>query len=103
MKKYLRPTGWSIHAFDHIHKGRGADDDFMKLKSIAHWVGFEEIELEELMERMDADPETYYFSAESQNRLRGSSSSDEIRIRVSVSIQMVSRGVHMRVPTGEKE
>src|SRR5260221_5883516 len=90
MKKYLRPSGWSIHAFDHLHKGRGADEHYTKLKSIVRWAGFEEIELTELIAQMDSDPETHYFSAENHNRLPGSLSYDEIRMGVSVSIQMVT-------------
>jgi hypothetical protein len=103
MKKYLRPSGWSIHAFDHVHKGSSADEHYKKLKSIVRWSGFEEIELTHLIGRMDVDPETHYFSAESHNRLRGSSSCDEIRVPVCVSIQMVSRAVHLRVPDAEFE
>lgn len=103
MKKYLRPSGWSIHAFDHVHKGSGADEHYTKLKSIVRWAGFEEIELTELIARMDADPETHYFSAENHDRLHGSLSVEEIRMRVSVSIQMVSRAVHLRLPTGDME
>lgn len=98
IKKYLRAGGYSIHAFEHVHKGSGTDEHCTKLKSLVRWAGFEEIELAELIRRMDADPETHYFSAENQGRPRDSSSYEEVRTRVSVSIQMVSRAVHMRVP-----
>ena len=101
MKKYLRPGGWSIHAFDHVHKGSGAGERYTKLKSIVRWAGFEEIELTRLIERLDSDPETHYFLADSHNCRYESVSHDQIRTRVCVSIQMVSRAVHLRVPTGE--
>jgi glycosyltransferase involved in cell wall biosynthesis/2-polyprenyl-3-methyl-5-hydroxy-6-metoxy-1,4-benzoquinol methylase len=103
MKKYLRPNGWSIHAFDHVRNGSVADENYTKLKFIVRKSGFEEVELTQLIASMDLDPETHYFSAESHNRLDGSVSDEEIRMRVSVSIQMVSRAVHLRLPTDEME
>jgi glycosyltransferase involved in cell wall biosynthesis len=99
MKKYLRPGGWSLHAFDHVHKGSGAHEHYKKLKSIVRCAGFEEIELTQLIGRMDADPETHYFLPENHNRWGGSLSYDEIRTPVCVSIQMISRAVHLHVPT----
>ena len=97
MKKYLRPSGRSVHALHHMHKGSVDDERYTKLKSIVRKSGFEEIELTQLIASMDSDPETRYFSAESHNSLRGSLSSDEIRMSVCVSIQMASRAVHLRV------
>jgi glycosyltransferase involved in cell wall biosynthesis len=84
MKKYLHPGGWSIHALEYVHASTGADEPYTKLKSIIRRAGFEEIELNDLIARMKADPETHYFP-----------------MRGSVSIQMMSRAMHMRVPTGE--
>jgi glycosyltransferase involved in cell wall biosynthesis len=101
MKKYLRPSGWSIHAFDHVHKGSGADAHYTKLKFIVHWAGFEEIELTQAIERMHSDPETHYFLAESNNGWRASLLHDEIQTLVYVNIQIISRAAHLRVPTGE--
>jgi hypothetical protein len=102
MKKYLRPTGWSIHAIDHIHKGPGAPEYYQNLKTMVHRSGFEETELTQLLERMDADPETYYLSAESHNRWRGSLSYDEFPMRVCVSVQIISEARHLRIRTGAK-
>ena len=98
IKKYLEPNGWSIHAIDHVHKGSGAVEHFEKLKSMVRWSGFDEIELMKLLERMDADQETYYLSAESHNRWRGSLSYDAFPMRVCVSIQIVARAEHLRLP-----
>jgi glycosyltransferase involved in cell wall biosynthesis/2-polyprenyl-3-methyl-5-hydroxy-6-metoxy-1,4-benzoquinol methylase len=98
LKKYLQPNGWSIHAIDHVHKGSGAVEHFEKLKSMVRWSGFDEIELMKLLERMDADQETYYLSAESHNRWRGSLSYDAFPMRVCVSIQIVARAEHLHLP-----
>ena len=96
LKKYLRPSGWSIHAFGHVDKGRGAHEHYAKLKSIVCWAGFEEIELTQVIERMHSDPETHYFLAESRDRCRGSLRYNEIRTPVCVNIQIISRGVDLR-------
>jgi hypothetical protein len=72
------------------------------LKSMVCWSGFEETELIQLLQRMDADPETYYLSAESLNRWRGSLSYDEFPMRVCVSVQIISEARRLRVPTDPK-
>jgi hypothetical protein len=101
MKKYLRPSGWSIHAFNHVHKGSCANEHYTKLKSIVHRAGFEEIELTQVIGRMHSDSETHYLLAESHESWHGSLPSHEIRTPVCVSIQIISRAVHLRVSTGE--
>ena len=73
-------------------------EHYEKMKSMIRWSGFGEIDLTQLVERMDADPETYYLSAESHNRLRGSLSYDEFPMRVCVSIQIVTRTEHLCLP-----
>jgi glycosyltransferase involved in cell wall biosynthesis/2-polyprenyl-3-methyl-5-hydroxy-6-metoxy-1,4-benzoquinol methylase len=100
IKKYLRPNGWSIHAVDHVRKGHRAAEHYENLKTIAHFSGFKESELLQLIERMDADPETYYLSAESHNRWRGSLSYDEFPMRVCVSIQLISGAWQLQVTSG---
>jgi glycosyltransferase involved in cell wall biosynthesis/2-polyprenyl-3-methyl-5-hydroxy-6-metoxy-1,4-benzoquinol methylase len=100
IKKYLRPKGSSIHAVDHVHKGRKAVEHYENLKNIIHSSGFEEAELTQLLERMEADPDTYYLSAESHNRWRASLPYDEFPMRVCVSIQITSPAGQLRVPAG---
>lgn len=100
IKKYLRPNGWSIHAVDHVRKGHRAAEHYENLKTIADFSGFKESELVQLIERMDADPETYYLSAESHNRWRGSSAYDEFPMRVCVSIQLISGAWQLQVTSG---
>jgi glycosyltransferase involved in cell wall biosynthesis len=90
MKKYLRSGGWSIHTVDHVHRGKGAAEHYSALKSMITWSGHEEAELVDLLARMEADVETYYLSAESHNRWRGSLSYDEFPMRACVSVQLAS-------------
>jgi glycosyltransferase involved in cell wall biosynthesis len=99
IRKYLRPEGWSIHAIDHVHKGKGAAEHYENLKSTVLFSGFQELELTRLLTRMDADHDTYYLSAESHNRWRGSLAYDEFPMRVCVSIQIASRAQHLYIPT----
>lgn len=90
MKKYLKPDGWSIHAVDHVHRGNGAKEHYDNLASMVTRSGIEETEFTNLLTRMDSDPDTYYLSAESHNRWRGSLSYDEFPMRVCVSIQLAT-------------
>ena len=101
IKKYLRPDGWSIHAVDHVHRGRKAVDHYENLRTTVQLSGFEESDLTQLLDRMDGDPETYYLSAESHTRWRRSLPYDEFPMRVCVSIQIISRARQLRVPTGQ--
>ncbi len=100
IKKYLRPNGWSIHAVAHVRKAHRTADHYENLKTIAHFSGFKESELLELIARMDADPETYYLSAESHNRWHSSLPYNESPMRVCVSIQLISRAPRLQVASG---
>jgi hypothetical protein len=102
IKKYLKPSGWSIHAVDHVHKGNGAAEHYATLKSIVTWSGHEEAELAGLLARMETDVETYYLSAESHNRWRGSLSYSDFPMRVCVSLQLASPAAKLRPPPAKQ-
>ena len=95
IRNYLHPEGWSIHAIDHLHRGRGADEHYERLKAIVRLSGCKENKLTQLIERMNRDPETYFLSAECRNRWRGDLSYDEYPMRVCVSIQLVSKAARL--------
>jgi glycosyltransferase involved in cell wall biosynthesis len=99
IKKYLKPGGWSIHAVDHVHKGNGAAEHYATLKSMVTWSGHEEAELAGLLARMEMDVETYYLSAESHNRWRGSLSYSDFPMRVCVSLQLASPAAKLHPPS----
>ena len=101
IRQYLRPAGYSVHAIDHVHKGREAEKHYENLKTMVQLSGFEEARLARLLKQMDEDPETYYLSAESHNRWRGSLPYDEFPMRVCVSIQIISTDEQLRVPNAE--
>ncbi len=89
MKKYLRPDGIHIHTVDYVHKGKGTDERMAHLLKMVCRSGLTADELQRVLKCLEADPETYYISAESHNRLRGSLPYSEFPMRVCVSIQIV--------------
>ena len=39
MKRFLRPEGISIHAVDHVHRGRGAEEHLANLRLMISGLG----------------------------------------------------------------
>jgi SAM-dependent methyltransferase len=89
-RRCLTGSGVSIHAIDHVHRGRGDREHLDGLRRIVELFGLETGQLGRLFERMTDDTETYYLSAESHNRWRGSTPYEEFPMRVCVSVQIVS-------------
>jgi hypothetical protein len=87
MQRFLKRDGVSIHAVDHVHRGRGAEEHLMNLRSMADRFGSSQRDLDQLLAAMSDDTETYYLSAESHNRWRGETAYDDFPMRVCVSIQ----------------
>src|SRR5262249_23104202 len=86
--RFLKPRGVSIHAVDHVLKGRGADAHLAHLRKIIELSGLKVAELQEMLERLQNDVDTYYLSAESHNRWRGTTSYDDFPMRTCVSVQI---------------
>ncbi|HEY7456970.1 MAG TPA: hypothetical protein VH703_06810 [Solirubrobacterales bacterium] len=63
--------GCSIHAVDHVLAGWGAEEHREKLERIVAALGLSAEDLATQVEAMEADPETYFVSAEAHNRWRG--------------------------------
>jgi glycosyltransferase involved in cell wall biosynthesis len=83
-----RTRGYTVHAIDHVLKGAGAEDHLVRLRQLAVGLGVEAGELEDALAALVDDPETYFLSAESHNRWRGSTPYDEFPMRRCVSIQL---------------
>lgn len=90
MKRFLQPDGLSIHAVDHVQRGKGAEEHLARLRLMASGWGFSSEDLAKTLATMSADTDTYYLSAESHNRWRGGVPYDEFPMRVCVSIQACS-------------
>jgi hypothetical protein len=87
MQRFLKKDGVSIHAIDHVHRGRGAEEHLSKLRLLANCLGSSDKDLDQLLASMSDDTDTYYLSAESHNRWRGGMPYDDFPMRVCVSIQ----------------
>ena len=88
--KHLKPSGYSIHSVDHVHKGRGATEHLLGLQKINVLSGNTDGELNATLSAMSDDIETYYLSAESHNRWRAGVPYESFPMRVCVSIHFCS-------------
>jgi glycosyltransferase involved in cell wall biosynthesis/2-polyprenyl-3-methyl-5-hydroxy-6-metoxy-1,4-benzoquinol methylase len=86
--RFTRNGGSTIHAIDHVLRGPGDAEHLARLRRLAASFGVAQRELDELLARLDADPETYFLSAESHNRWRAGARYDEFPMRRCVSIQL---------------
>ena len=94
--RHSSPSGVSIHAVDHVHRGRGAEEHLERLHAIVERFGGSSGELDETLARLSGDTETYYLSAESHNRWRGDTPYDEFPMRVCVGVSVVSKRDELR-------
>ena len=90
IRKHLKPSGCSIHAVDHVHKGNGAAEHLKGLHNINVLSGNADTELDTTLSVMSDDIETYYLSAESHNRWRGGVPYERFPMRVCVSVHFCS-------------
>ena len=88
MKRGLVSAGVSIHAIDHVHLGHGAAEHLERLHFFTAALGLSVESLDLILSAMSDDPETYYLSAESHNRWRGTTPYDAFPMRVCVSVQL---------------
>jgi hypothetical protein len=87
----LAPGGCSIHAIDHVVAGWGADAHLERLEEIVRRSGLPVDRLGELIQNLDADPETYFVSAEAHERWRGALPYEDYPMRRIASIGVLSR------------
>ncbi len=85
--RFLRANGHTIHAVDHVHRGRGAEQHLANLRTMTASWGFSAADLDRALADLTADIDTYYLSAESHNRWRAAVPYDDFPMRVCVSFQ----------------
>src|SRR5262249_46607485 len=88
MVRLTEPGGYTVHAVDHVQLGPGDSDHRLRLTRIAEGLGVPPGELDDVLQRLEGDPEAYFLSAESHNRWRGPVPYDEFPMRRCVSIQL---------------
>lgn len=86
--RLLKPEGRSIHAVDHVLRGKGAEWHKDHAGCLLELCGFAGGVLDTLAHRMAQDLDTFYLSAEGHNRWRGAKSYDEFPMREVVSLQI---------------
>jgi hypothetical protein len=100
MRRFTSSGAHLIHAIDHVHKGQGAASHLAKLRRIAENLGISGSELDDALSMLEDDPETYFLSAESHNRWRGSTPYDEFPMRRCVSIEICVTREDVRLAGG---
>jgi hypothetical protein len=102
-RRFLQPDGVTIHAVDHVHRGKGAEEHLSSLVLMTTGWGFPSSDLEATLAAASDDTETYYLSAESHNRWRAGVPYDEFPMRVCISIQACSMARDIIVPGGDDD
>ncbi|HTF72513.1 MAG TPA: glycoside hydrolase family 99-like domain-containing protein, partial [Edaphobacter sp.] len=96
MSKFLKKNGVSIHAVDHVHRGTGAADHLGNLELMVDLFGLSSKDLAHQLELVNQDADTYFLSAESHNRWRGSVPYSQFPMRVCISVQLSSEAAAIR-------
>jgi glycosyltransferase involved in cell wall biosynthesis len=86
MRRFLKAGGYSIHAIDHVHRGEGDKHHLEKLHLMIKEMGIPAAELENVLQRLDDDVETYFLSAFAHNLWRGDIPYEKFPMRRCVSI-----------------
>ena len=68
---YSKPSAVTIHAVDHVLLGFGEEEHYQTLLVLAQEFGSEQRDLDDLLTKLDRDPETYFLSADAHNMWRG--------------------------------
>jgi SAM-dependent methyltransferase len=89
VQKFCRSGGVTIHAIDHVLRGKGDLYHLDKLLAYAGRLGFDPARLVRVIQESEMSPETYFLSAEGHNRWRGSIPYDEFPMRKVISVQLV--------------
>jgi glycosyltransferase involved in cell wall biosynthesis len=102
IKRFLRNDGCpTIHAIDHVYKGRGSDGHVAMLQGVVEAVGLRRSLLDEMLRCLDDDPDVYFLSAEAHNRWRGSAPYAEFPMRRVVSVNLCALGHSIRGDASE--
>jgi len=95
MAEFLSPDGFSIHCFDFVLQGNGADYAYAHAQRIlaeqARLTGVtSEPSLEDLLNQLRADVETFFLSPQGHHHWRGGQNYSDFPFRKVVSLQMVA-------------
>jgi glycosyltransferase involved in cell wall biosynthesis len=88
--KFLKPSGFTFHAIDHIQRGMGHREDMERLELLSCLFGIGSVELHATLQRLDRDLDAYTLSAEGLNQWRGFRPYEQFRMRKWVSLQIAT-------------
>jgi len=88
IQRYQKLGALTIHAVDHVLKGRGCEHHRKTLSVIAEGLGISEDDVENKLLEANEDVDTYFLSAESHNMWRGAIPYEDFPMRRCVSIQI---------------
>ena len=78
----------NIHAIDHVLRGWGDAEHHERLVELVGGLGIEAAELEEVLDRVERDPDAYFVSAEAHEVWRGATPYAEYSMRRICSVQL---------------
>lgn len=91
-RRLLEPArGCSVHAIDHVLRGWGADEHRDRLDRIVAASGMSGDALDEVIARVERDPDAYFVSAEAHEQWRGELPYDAYPMRRIGSINLFAR------------
>jgi len=95
IEKYLKPGGASVHCFDFVLQGRAQEHDLANAGNILqHQARLEnrvtETVLDDLLEQLKADTETFFLSPQGHHHWRGGLPYEEFPFRKVVSLQTIA-------------
>lgn len=88
IRKFLLPSGRTIHAIDHVLKGKNDRYHAEHLGTLLANLGLSPPRLEPVLEAARDDVDTYFLSAEGHNRWRGTTPYDQFPMRRVISVQL---------------
>jgi len=88
IKRFLAPTGRTIHAIDHVLEGVNDGYHTEHLGLLFEHLGLSRARLAEVLEAARGDLETYFLSAEAHNRWRGTIPYEQFPMRRVISVQL---------------
>jgi 2-polyprenyl-3-methyl-5-hydroxy-6-metoxy-1,4-benzoquinol methylase len=91
IKRYLNPEGYSIHAVDYVHRGKGEEEFRGLINELCRLSNISEIKIDTILNKMDVDTDTYYLSAEAFNAWRENRTYDVYPMKKFTSMQIVGR------------
>ena len=91
IRRYQKSGAITLHAVDHVHRGRGEPRHRETLKIIAEALLLSDTTVDSVLLDAHENPETYFLSAESHTMWRGAIPYDDFPMRRCISVQFAQK------------